>query len=203
MCLASVGCMPRLVSCASGSGDTCALLRLVMALNEKEKRARGGLARLQFFLIVFISSFAYYIVPGYLFPSTSTLSFVCWIRKDSITAQKLGSGFQGLGIGSFGLDWSTVAGFLGRPLATPFFVIVNIKLLIHIKLDGQPYNITRILNNKAFDFDNVGYDNYSKLYLSVMFAFTYGMNLFLMASITHVAVLFDGKQASSITFFRL
>ncbi|KAK4852047.1 hypothetical protein QYF36_020620 [Acer negundo] len=194
---------------------------LFRALNEKEKRARGGLTRLQFFLIVFISSFAYYIVPGYLFPSISALSFVCWIWKDSITAQKLGSGLQGLGIGSFGLDWSTVAGFLGSPLATPFFVIANILvgffLFLYVLIPiaywsntyeagrfplfsphtfdskGQPYNITRILNNKAFEFDKVGYDNYSKLYLSVMFAFIYGMNFaFLMASITHVA-LFDGK----------
>ncbi|KAK0602328.1 hypothetical protein LWI29_032328 [Acer saccharum] len=90
---------------------------LFRALHEEEKRSRGGLTRLQFFMVVFISSFAYYVIPGYLFPSLSALSFICWIWKDSITMQKLGSGQQGLGIGSFGLDWSTVAGcwFLGNP----------------------------------------------------------------------------------------
>ncbi|KAK0599821.1 hypothetical protein LWI29_008946 [Acer saccharum] len=194
---------------------------LFRALHEDEKRPRGGLTRLQFFLIVFTSSFAYYVVPGYLFPSLSALSFVCLIWKDSITAQKLGSGLQGLGIGSFGLDWSTVAGFLGSPLATPFFVIANIVVSIILFLyvlipiaywsnayeakrfplfsahtfdsSGQIYNITRILNEKTFDLDIVDYDKYSKLYLSIIFAFIYGLNFaFLTASISHVA-LFDGK----------
>ncbi|KAM1341228.1 hypothetical protein ACFX2F_005710 [Malus domestica] len=56
---------------------------------------------MQFFLIVFISSFAYYyIVPSFFFPSLTALSFVCWIWKDSITAQQIGSGLRGLRIGS-------------------------------------------------------------------------------------------------------
>ncbi|KAL5735608.1 hypothetical protein ACOSP7_030069 [Xanthoceras sorbifolium] len=195
---------------------------LFRALHENEKRIRGGLTRLQFFLIVSISSFAYYVVPGYLFPSLSAISFVCWIWKDSIMPQKIGSGLQGLGIGSFGLDWSTVAGFLGSPLATPFFVIANVLvgffLFLYVLIPiaywsnayeakrfplfsahtfdstGQIYNITRILNEKAFDLNIVGYDNYSKLYLSVMFAFIYGLSFaYLMASISHVA-LFDGNM---------
>ncbi|KAK0601663.1 hypothetical protein LWI29_026194 [Acer saccharum] len=199
---------------------------LFRALHEEEKRSRGGLTRLQFFMVVFISSFAYYVIPGYLFPSLSALSFICWIWKDSITMQKLGSGQQGLGIGSFGLDWSTVAGFLGTPLATPFFAIANslvgfflfLYVLIPIAYwsnlyeakrfplfsshtfdsNGQIYNITRILNNKDFDLDKVGYHNYSKLYLSVLFAFIYGLGFAnLTASISHVA-LFDGKRILEI-----
>lgn len=191
------------------------------ALHEEEKRSRGGLTRLQFFVIVFVSSFAYYVVPGYLFPSLSALSFMCWIWRDSITVQKLGSGLQGLGIGSFGLDWATVASFLGSPLATPFFAIANslvgfflfLYVLIPIAYwcnlyeakrfplfsphtfdsDGNIYNITRILNSKEFDLDKVGYHNYSKLYLSVLFAFIYGLGFAtLMASLSHVA-LFEGK----------
>ncbi|KAJ4725318.1 putative Oligopeptide transporter [Melia azedarach] len=194
---------------------------LFRALHENETRSRGGLTRLQFFLLVFISSFGYYIVPGFLFPSLSALSFVCWIWKDSITAQKLGSGLQGLGIGSFGLDWATVAGFLGSPLASPFFAIVNILvgyfLFLYVLIPiaywsnayeakrfplfsshtfdsaGQTYNITRVLNGKSFDLNKVGYDEYGKLYLSVLFAFVYGLSFAtLMASISHVA-LFEGK----------
>ncbi|ESR65875.1 hypothetical protein CICLE_v10007550mg [Citrus x clementina] len=194
---------------------------LFRALHEEEKRTKGGLTRLQFFVIVFISSFAYYVVPGYLFPSISALSFVCWIWKDSVTAQKLGSGLQGLGMGSFGLDWATVAGFLGSPLATPFFAIANILvgffLFLYILIpiaywcnafeaqrfplfsshtfdyDGQIYNVSRILNEKEFSFDREAYDNYSRLYLSVLFAFIYGLGFAtLMASISHVA-LFEGK----------
>lgn len=65
------------------------------ALHEVEIRRKGGLTRLQFFLIVLISSFAYYIIPNYLFPSITALSFVCWIWKDSVTAQQIGSGLHG------------------------------------------------------------------------------------------------------------
>ena len=191
------------------------------ALHEKEKRPKGGHTRLQFFFMVFVASFAYYIVPSYLFPSISALSFVCWIWKDSVTAQQIGGGTKGLGVGSIGLDWSTVAGFLGTPLATPLFAIINILVgfivFVYVVIPiaywsnaydakkfpifsshtydhtGQPYNISRILNEKAFDIDRAAYDSYSKLYLSVLFAFTYGLSFAtLTATITHVA-LFNGK----------
>jgi len=56
-------------------------------------------------------------------------SFICWISKDSITIQQIGSGARGLGIRSLGLDRSDVAAFLGSPLATPGFTIVNILVV--------------------------------------------------------------------------
>ncbi|CAL1353870.1 unnamed protein product [Linum trigynum] len=195
---------------------------LFRALHDKEKRSSGGQTRLQFFTLVFVSSFAYYIVPSYLFPSISTLSFMCWIWKNSITPQQIGSGLNGLGIGSFGLDWSTVAGFLGSPLATPLFAILNTMagffLFVYVILpiaywnnafssrrfpmisqqtfdsSGQLYNITRIINEREFDINLGEYESYSKLYLSVTFAFVYGFSFAsLVSSITHVA-LFDGKS---------
>ncbi|CAK9321750.1 unnamed protein product [Citrullus colocynthis] len=194
---------------------------LFRALHEKEKRPRGGHTRLQFFLLIFISSFSYYLIPSYLFPSITCISIACLIWKDSIIAQQIGSGFYGLGIGSFGIDWSTVASFLGSPLATPGFAIINILvgffLIVYVMLPiaywsnafeakrfpfisshtfdslGNPYNISRVLNIKTFDLDQVGYDNYSKLYLSVFFAFSYGLSFAtLTATISHVA-LFHGK----------
>ncbi|CAN1790264.1 Oligopeptide transporter 1 [Linum perenne] len=106
---------------------------------------------------------------------------------DSITAQQIGSGLNGLGIGSFGLDWSTVAGFDGNPLATPLFAILN-------TMAGQPYNITRILNQKEFSINVSEYQSYSKLYLSFTLAFNYGISFAsLMAAFTHVA-LYDRKS---------
>ncbi|CAL1353863.1 unnamed protein product [Linum trigynum] len=195
---------------------------LFRALHETEKRPKGGQTRLQFFTVVCISSFAYYIVPGYLFPSISALSFVCWIWKDSITAQQLGSGLNGFGLGAFGLDWSTIAGFVGSPLATPLFSIFNIMagfiLFVYFVLpiaywknaysarrfpmlsqgtfdsSGQPYNITRILNERELSINLVQYENYSQLYLSFTFAFNYGISFAaFMATIVHVA-LFEGKS---------
>ncbi|KAM6552566.1 hypothetical protein CsatB_013328 [Cannabis sativa] len=194
---------------------------LFRALHEKEKRPKGGHTRLQFFFLVFISSFAYYTIPAYLFPSIAYISFVCLIWKNSVTAQQIGSGIKGLGVGSFGLDWSTVAGFLGSPLATPGFAIINILvgffLFVYVvnpiaywsnwyeakrfpifsshtfDSTGQPFNISRILNEKNFTIDLDSYNSYSKLYLSVFFALSYGLSFAtLMATISHVA-LFHGK----------
>nr|KYP73486.1 Oligopeptide transporter 1 [Cajanus cajan] len=194
---------------------------LFRAFHEKEKRPKGGNTRLQFFFLVFVASFAYYVIPGYLFQAISTISLVCLIWKNSIVAQQIGSGMKGLGIGSFGLDWNTVAGFLGSPLASPGFAIINtlvgfglfLYVLIPISYwnnvydakkfpiisshtfdsSGAVYNVTRILDAKTFDIDMDRYNNYSKLYLSITFAFDYGLSFAtLTATISHV-VLFHGK----------
>ncbi|KAL6313898.1 hypothetical protein AAG906_010317 [Vitis piasezkii] len=109
-------------------------------LHEKEK-SKGGVTRLQFFVIVFISSFAYYLVPSYLFPTISAISIVCLIWKNSITAQQIGSGLSGMGLGSFGIDWSTVASFLGSPLATPGFAIINILAGCYLTCWALPWKV--------------------------------------------------------------
>ncbi|KAF3773451.1 hypothetical protein EJ110_NYTH55245 [Nymphaea thermarum] len=115
---------------------------LFRALHEEEVRRKRGTTRLQFFLMVFVASYCYYIVPNYLFPSITALSFVCWIWKDSVTAQQIGSGLSGLGLGSIGLDWSTVARFLGSPLATPGFAVLNVMagffLVVYVMLGCSP-----------------------------------------------------------------
>ncbi|CAL0326649.1 unnamed protein product [Lupinus luteus] len=194
---------------------------LFRAFHEKEKRPIGGSTRLQFFFMVFAASFAYCIVPSYFFQSISTISFVCLVWKNSITAQQIGSGMKGLGIGSFGLDWNTVVGFLGSPLAVPGFAVINILvgfvLFMYVLIPlsywnnlydakkyplisshtfdstGAIYNVTRILNTKTFDIDLDNYNNYSKLYLSITFAFEYGLSFAsLTATLSHV-VLFHGK----------
>lgn len=191
------------------------------ALHETQNRAKGGLTRLQFFLLVLTASFAYYIVPNYFFPSITALSFVCWIWKDSVTAQQIGSGLRGLGIGSFALDWNTVAGFLGSPLATPGFAIVNtmvgffIVLYIAIPITywtntfdakrfplfsshvfdstGATYNVSRILNSDTFKFNQQEYDSYSKIYLSTVFTYTYALSFATLAATVSHVVLFHGR----------
>lgn len=194
---------------------------LFRALHEVETRKKGGLTRLQFFIVVLVSSFSYYIIPNYLFPSITALSFVCWIWKDSVTAQQIGSGLHGIGLGSFALDWSTVAAFLGSPLATPGFAIVNILvgfiLVVYVVLpiaywnnfydakrfpiisshvfdaNGNPYNTSAVLIEKTFEFNQQGYDSYSKVHLSIFFALVYGLSFAtLAATISHVA-LFHGR----------
>ncbi|KAL3614823.1 oligopeptide transporter [Castilleja foliolosa] len=193
---------------------------LFRALHEKEVRPKGGLTRLQFFLVVSVSSFAYYIIPAYFAPSLSSISIICLIFKDKIFPQQLGSGLHGLGIGSFGLDWSTVS-FIGSPISTPGFVILNCLfgffLVMYVMTPltyfgnvynakkfpifssstfdahGNRYNISRVLNEATFNLDLPGYNGYSKLHLSVFFAFKYGLGFAsLSATITHVS-LYHGK----------
>lgn len=95
-------------------------------LQEKEKAK--GLSRRQFFLIFLATSFAYYALPGYLFNTLTYFSWVCLAYPKTVTAQQLGSGFRGLGIGAISLDWASISSFLLSPLVTPFFTIVNVTV---------------------------------------------------------------------------
>ncbi|GLJ16555.1 hypothetical protein SUGI_0283280 [Cryptomeria japonica] len=200
---------------------TLVQVSIFRALHEEEKRPKGGMTRMQFFIIVLTCSFAYYIVPTFFFPSISTISIACWIWKDSVTAQQIGSGLYGLGIGSFALDWATVAGFLGSPLATPWFAIANTMvgfiLIVYVLLpitywtnvynaqkfpfistnvfsdDGQPYNTSRVLKSD-FTFDKDAYNQYSNLNMSGFFAISYGLSFATLAATVSHVLLFYGKS---------
>ncbi|KAL1566959.1 oligopeptide transporter [Salvia divinorum] len=195
-------------------------ISLFRTMHEEDVRKKGGLSRQQFFVMVFVTSFAYYVVPSYFFPLISSISVLCYIWKDSILVQQLGSGLQGMGIGSFALDWTT-ANMVGDPISTPGFAIVNVLigfvLVMYVMTPityfnniydarkfpfftshtfdnmGQRYNITRVINQATFSLDMDGYNAYSKLHLSAFFAFTYGIGFAtLSATIVHVA-LYHGK----------
>ncbi|KAK3228141.1 hypothetical protein Dsin_008003 [Dipteronia sinensis] len=194
---------------------------LFRALHEKEKRAKGGVTRIQFFLIAFIFSFAYYVFPGYLFQMLTSLSWICWIFPKSVLAQQLGSGLYGLGIGTLGLDWSTISSYLGSPLASPWFATANVAagfvFVMYVSTPlcywlnvynaktfpifsdelftsaGQEYNITSIIDNN-FHLDLAAYEREGPLYLSTFFAITYGVGFAaLTATVVHVA-LFHGRE---------
>ncbi|MCL7025099.1 hypothetical protein MKW94_015260, partial [Papaver nudicaule] len=173
-------------------------------LHEVEVRPKGKLTRLQFFMIVTSLSFGYYIIPGYFFPSITSLSFVCLIFKNSVTAQQIGSGLHGLGIGSFSLDWSTITGYLGNPLVIPMFSVINTMvgfvLITYIvapigywtnsysakrfpffsgdifDVNGQTYDVSRILS-KNLTLNEQAYDNYSAIYLSIFMVYSIGLEL--------------------------
>jgi len=113
--------------------------------------------------------------PGFLLQSLSSISWVYWAFLNSVTAQQIGSGLNGLGVGALTLDWSTVSSFLLSPLICPFFVVVNVfvafALIMYVVIpiaywglnaynaktfpifssdlftaQGQEYNITLIVN---------------------------------------------------------
>ncbi|XP_047315163.1 oligopeptide transporter 4-like [Impatiens glandulifera] len=202
---------------------TLVQVSLFRALHEKESnKEEKRISRGKFFLIALICSFTWYTLPGYLFTTLSNISWVCWVFSKSVTAQQLGSGMRGLGLGAFTLDWSVVASFLFSPLICPFFAIVNVffgfVLIVYIVIPvaywglnsysaqtfpifsshlftsgGQKYNISEIVNNK-FEIDMVKYQDQGRIHLSMFFALTYGFGFATIAStITHVA-LFYGRE---------
>lgn len=192
-------------------------------MHEKEHKSKG-LTRMQFFLVALGASFLYYALPGYLFPILTFFSWVCWAWPNSITAQQVGSGYHGLGVGAFTLDWAGISAYHGSPLVAPWSSILNVGvgfiMFIYIivpvcywKFDtfdarkfpifsnqlftsaGQKYDTTKILTPR-FDLDINAYNNYGKLYLSPLFALSIGSGFArFTATLTHVA-LFNGRLVS-------
>lgn len=189
-------------------------------LHEKDEDA-NRFSRAKFFFIALVCSFIWYLVPGYLFTTLTSISWVCWIFSKSVTAQQLGSGINGLGLGAFTLDWSAVASFLFSPLISPFFAIVNVfvgySLIVYVVIpiaywglnvygatkfpifssdlftaQGQEYDISAIVNDK-FEIDLEKYLQQGRIHLSVFFSLTYGFGFAtIAATITHV-ICFYGR----------
>ncbi|KAJ6986353.1 oligopeptide transporter 4 [Populus alba x Populus x berolinensis] len=199
---------------------TLVQVSLFRALHEKDDGHR--MTRAKFFVIALAGSFVWYLFPGYLFTTLSSISWVCWVFPKSVTAQQLGSGMRGLGLGAITLDWSVVASFLFSPLISPFFAIANVLVgyvfIIYVAMplaywgldlygaskfpifsshlftaEGHKYNITAIVNNK-FQLDIPNYEQQGRIHLSMFFALTYGFGFAtIAATLTHVA-FFYGRE---------
>ncbi|KAL3814363.1 hypothetical protein ACJIZ3_015631 [Penstemon smallii] len=199
--------------------STLVQVSLFRALHEKDNQR---MSRAKFFLIALICSFSWYLVPGYLIPTLSSISWVCWSFSKSVTAQQVGSGLRGLGLGALTLDWTVVASFLFSPLICPFFAIMNVfagyALIIYLVLpmaywgfdlygaskfpifsshlftaQGQKYNISAIVNDK-FELDLNSYQEQGRIHLSMFFALTYGFGFAtIAATLTHVGC-FYGRE---------
>ncbi|CAN8323940.1 unnamed protein product [Cochlearia groenlandica] len=149
----------------------------------------------------------------------SNLVQVSLFSPKSIFINQLGSGSSGLSIGAFGLDWSTIASYLGSPLASPFFattyIAVGFFLVMYVitplcyyqdffnaktypihsgKLfvaNRHEYNITSIINDE-FRLDHQAYAETGPVHMSTFFVVTYGLGFAtLTASIVHVLLLND------------
>ncbi|KAK9069505.1 hypothetical protein SSX86_011409 [Deinandra increscens subsp. villosa] len=193
---------------------------LFRALHETDTSSR--MSRAKFFVIALVCSFTWYIIPGYLFPTLSNLSILCLVFSKSVTAQQIGSGMKGLGILSFTVDWSVIASFMGSPLVTPFFAIVNVYIgfvmVMYVLIPiaywgfdmygaktfpifsshlfdhrGQTYNVSAIVNDD-FEIDMKQYEKQGRIHMSTFFALTYGIGFAaVISTITHV-VLFNGRE---------
>uniref|UniRef100_A0A0D9V376 Oligopeptide transporter 4 n=1 Tax=Leersia perrieri TaxID=77586 RepID=A0A0D9V376_9ORYZ len=182
----------------------------------------GGMSQDKFFLIALACSFVWYAVPGYLFPPLTSVSWVCWLFSKSVTAQQLGSGMKGLGLGAFTLDWTAVSSFLYSPLVSPFFATANIlvgfALFMYVVVpvsywdldlynarrfpifsshlfmsNGTTYDITAIVNDR-FEIDMDAYQRMGWINLSTFFALSYGLGFATIAATVMQVALFHGKE---------
>ncbi|KAJ1702853.1 hypothetical protein LUZ63_002632 [Rhynchospora breviuscula] len=199
--------------------STLVQVSLFRALHEKEE---NRMSRSKFFLITLICSFTWYTIPGYFFPTLTSISWLCYIFRHSVTAQQLGSGMKGLGLGAFSLDWSAVSSFLFSPLISPFFAIANIFvgffLFMYVVIpvtywgldlysakkypifsshlftgNGTKYDISAIVNQN-FELDKAAYAQQGRIHLSTFFALSYGLSFAtIAATITHVGFFYGSE----------
>ncbi|KAI6146825.1 OPT oligopeptide transporter protein-domain-containing protein [Pisolithus tinctorius] len=158
---------------------TCALFNTLHSQQYAGAGQLGGLSRGRFFLHSFLVAFVWYFFPGYLFQALSYFSWVTWIWPDNAVIAQL-------------------FGYIGSPLATPWWAAANILMgfftntwdslympiqsrLVYDNL-GQPYNVTRVLTNQII-FDEAAYDAYSPLFMSLAFAT-------ITATLTHTFLYF-------------
>lgn len=191
------------------------------ALHEKDNRAKGGITRTQFFLIILICSAAYCVIPSYLLTLIVSVSWICWFAPKSVMVNQFGSGQHGLGIGSFAIDWSTISSYLGSPLASPWFATANIAvgyvLIMYVVIpfcywtniyqaktfpiysqklfmaNGLAYDVHSIIT-PDFELDKDAYARKGPVHLTTFFAMTYGLGFAtLSATVVHV-LLFNGRD---------
>lgn len=127
---------------------------------------------------------------------------------------------NGLGIGAFGFDWSTISAYLSTPLASPWFATANIAVGFFFVMyvmtpiayflnaynaknfpifssllfmgNGSKYDISSIVDSK-FHLDRDAYATNGPVHLSTFFAMTYGLGFAtLSATLMHV-LLFNGR----------
>ncbi|KAG2228623.1 OPT family small oligopeptide transporter [Thamnidium elegans] len=180
-----------------------------------------SLSRNKFFLIAFAASFAWYFLPGYMMPVLTSISWICWIKKDSVLVSQIGSGIHGLGIGSFTLDWSQLAAWYPSPLAIPWVVQANmlagfvffIWILVPIiyytdtweskkfpfyntnqyDIYAEQFDRERVLTPAQY-LDEEAYAQYSPIRITGFFAVCYGQGLAALGAIISHTILYNGKE---------
>ncbi|CAG8481538.1 13434_t:CDS:10 [Dentiscutata heterogama] len=170
--------------------------------------------KIRFFYIAFISMFIWQFVPEYIFPWLSGAAILCLIAPNNNTIKTLGSVYRGAGILGFSFDWNAIGQV--NPLFTPWWSQVNCYIGIVLAIwvigplldaqkfpflsshsfdkDGNIYNQTRIIDPVTGALDVTSYENYSPIYMSVIFALCYCYSFMQVpATLCHV-ILFHGKE---------
>ncbi|KAI0087604.1 OPT oligopeptide transporter [Irpex rosettiformis] len=196
---------------------TCTLFNTLHSQQYAGIGNRGGISRERFFTYMFIFSFSWYFLPGYIFTALSTFNWVCWIVPENVVVNQLFGTASGLGMSIFTFDWAQIA-YIGSPLATPWWAEANIAgsmvLFYWIIVPalyysnvwyakflpissthsfdnrGKSYDVSRILDDSG-SFSEELYRAYSPLFLSTTFALSYGLSFAsITATLTHTFIYF-------------
>lgn len=100
---------------------TCSLLNTLHA----EEDEKLGISRFRYFMYVFIGSFFFFFLPGYLFQALSTFSWICWIAPNNVPLNQVFGVASGLGLSVLTFDWTTIA-WIGNPFMIPWWAEVHI-----------------------------------------------------------------------------
>lgn len=177
------------------------------------------IGRYKFFLIVAGATFVWEWVPEVFAQFLQIFVFAAWIAPNNVVVNQVLGGQTGLGLIPISFDWSIISGFLGSPLQTPAFALMNVGFGLLVCTIGtiglawggpefykylpisanqnfdhfaQPYNVSRILTSE-FTVNETAYQEYSPILLGATFSLSYGMGFAgLIATITHVALFYGG-----------
>ncbi|KAL9008099.1 MAG: hypothetical protein Q9173_006740 [Seirophora scorigena] len=195
---------------------------MFITMHKSENKTANGwrITRWKFFLLIFFGAFAWYFLPGLLFPALSYFSVVTWFAPQNVVIANLFGTSSGLGLFPWTFDWAQIA-YIGSPLLTPWWAAANVVAGLVIIMwvvapvmyyknalfsaylpilsssvfdnTGKPYDVSRILT-PDFLFDREKYDSYSKVYLPITYALAYGVQFAgLSALVTHTACWY-GKE---------
>ncbi|CAG8532260.1 24732_t:CDS:10, partial [Gigaspora rosea] len=82
--------------------------------------------KIRFFVTAFTAMFVWQFVPQYMFTWLTSMALLCLFAPYSKIIKHLGSGYHGVGILNFSLDWNSIGQF--GPLYTPWWAQLNFYL---------------------------------------------------------------------------
>ncbi|KAG9292397.1 hypothetical protein G9A89_015267 [Geosiphon pyriformis] len=188
--------------------------------NTLHGNAKDTKNQLRFFKITLLIVFIWQFLPQYFFTWLTSIAVLCLVFPAHSTIKKLGSGYHGVGILDFSLDWNAIG--QSAPLYTPFFSCVNwyfgvilgawvIAPLLYfnnvleaqrfpflatygLDKNGERYNQTALIDPFTGSLNETAYEEIGPVYLSVTFASSYFFSFVLFpAALSHV-FLFYGKD---------
>ncbi|RDL31333.1 Uncharacterized protein BP5553_09542 [Venustampulla echinocandica] len=191
-------------------------------LHKEENTVANGwrISRWKFFVVVWLSAFLFYFLPGLLMPALSYFSVITWFFPKNVVVANLFGVSSGLGLFPVTFDWAQIA-YIGSPLLTPFWAAMNVigglvivmwiiapiayyknmffssymPILSSAVFDntGNIYDVSKILT-PDFLFDREAYKSYSRVYLPITYVLSYGLQFAALASLLSHTACWHGKD---------